>query len=243
MTELEKIEYAKSFIDKLAQGINPIDDSLIPDGDIANNVRLSRCFFYVSDILRRVIENGGIEANVPKPKKADFRITPEQRENIRFSREPISVSVFTDILNETADTENMTKLTAVMITKWLQEKGLLQTIVRADGKNAKMPTENGRAMGISTEEMSGKYGNYTIVLYNTDMQKYIVDSIDEIVALKKSAKESKKEASDPNVWTAAQDEALIGMFRRGAAAAEMAHELGKTVDGIRGRLAYFGLIG
>ena len=58
MTELEKIAYAKSFIDKLANGINPVDDTPIPEGDIANNVRLSRCFFYVSDILRQVIENG-----------------------------------------------------------------------------------------------------------------------------------------------------------------------------------------
>ena len=47
MTELEKIAYAKSFIDKLANGINPLDDTPIPDDDIANNVRLSRCFFYV----------------------------------------------------------------------------------------------------------------------------------------------------------------------------------------------------
>ena len=51
MTELEKIEYAKSFIDKLANGINPLDDTPIPDDDIANNVRLSRCFFYVSSMF------------------------------------------------------------------------------------------------------------------------------------------------------------------------------------------------
>ena len=56
MTELEKIEYAKSFIDKLANGINPLDDTPIPDGDIANNVRLSRCFFYVSSILQKEID-------------------------------------------------------------------------------------------------------------------------------------------------------------------------------------------
>ena len=59
MTELEKIQYAKSFMDKLANGINPLDDSPVPDEDIVNNVRISRCFFYVSDILRQVIENGG----------------------------------------------------------------------------------------------------------------------------------------------------------------------------------------
>ena len=56
MTELEKIEYAKTFIDKLANGINPLDDTAIPENDIVNNVRLSRCFFYVSTILQKEID-------------------------------------------------------------------------------------------------------------------------------------------------------------------------------------------
>ena len=68
MTELEKIERARMYMDKLANGINPIDDTMVPDEDIINNVRLSRCFFYVSDILRQVIENGGI-SSTEKPKK------------------------------------------------------------------------------------------------------------------------------------------------------------------------------
>ena len=81
MTELEKIEYAKSFIDKLANGINPIDGTQIPEGDIVNNVRLSRCFFYVSDILRQVIENGGVNAPqyAKRIKKLPFALTEEQK--------------------------------------------------------------------------------------------------------------------------------------------------------------------
>jgi len=47
MTENEKIQYAKAFIDKLARGINPLDDSFIRDDDIVNNVRISRCFFCI----------------------------------------------------------------------------------------------------------------------------------------------------------------------------------------------------
>lgn len=62
MTELEKIEYTKGFVDKLAEGINPIDGTPIAEGDLLNNVRISRCMYYVSDILRRVIENGGPRA-------------------------------------------------------------------------------------------------------------------------------------------------------------------------------------
>ena len=35
MTDLPKIVYAKSFIDKLANGINPLNDTPIPEGDVA----------------------------------------------------------------------------------------------------------------------------------------------------------------------------------------------------------------
>lgn len=52
MTELEKIAYAKTYIEKLANGINPLTDQPVPDSDSINNVRISRCLFYVSDILR-----------------------------------------------------------------------------------------------------------------------------------------------------------------------------------------------
>ena len=48
MTELEKIEQAKMYMDKLANGINPIDDTMAPDDDLINNVRLSRCFLLMS---------------------------------------------------------------------------------------------------------------------------------------------------------------------------------------------------
>ena len=72
MTELETIQRAKMYMDKLAKGINPIDDTPVPEDDIVNNVRLTRCFFFVSDVLRRVIENGGIESkkDIKKMKKA-----------------------------------------------------------------------------------------------------------------------------------------------------------------------------
>ena len=69
MTELELLERAKMYMDKLANGINPLDDTFIPENDIVNNVRLSRCFFYVSDVLRQVIEKGGVTPKKKNPKK------------------------------------------------------------------------------------------------------------------------------------------------------------------------------
>ena len=39
MTELETMQRAKMYIDKLAKGINPLDDSVIPEDD---NVKESK---------------------------------------------------------------------------------------------------------------------------------------------------------------------------------------------------------
>ena len=41
MTELEKLKRAKMYIDKMANGINPIDGATAPDEDVINNIRVS----------------------------------------------------------------------------------------------------------------------------------------------------------------------------------------------------------
>lgn len=80
MTELEKIEYTKSFIDDLANGINPLDGTPVPDGELLNNVRISRCMFYVSDILRQVVENSeGKNKKRPTEMGESLGISEEKR--------------------------------------------------------------------------------------------------------------------------------------------------------------------
>ena len=78
-TELEIMKHAKEYIDKLANGIDPFSDKPVPDGDIINNVKLSRCFFYISGILEKVIENGG---EVAKPQVTEA-VRPHKRGNNR----------------------------------------------------------------------------------------------------------------------------------------------------------------
>ena len=91
MTELETMQRAKMYMDKLAQGIDPITDSVL------NHVRLVRCFFYVSDVLGKVIANGGTVGQIVK--NVDFSITREQLATIlwRYAKsKAINVSVGED---------------------------------------------------------------------------------------------------------------------------------------------------
>ena len=59
MTEIDIMKRAKMYLDNLSQGIDPISGQEVPEDSVLNNVRLARCFFYVSGILEQVIENGG----------------------------------------------------------------------------------------------------------------------------------------------------------------------------------------
>ena len=181
MTELEKIAHAKSFIDKLANGINPLDDTPIPDDDIANNVSLARCFFYVSDILRQVYENGG----VTKPKRAPkipFEVSLEQLDKFEYSEEPIAVSEIAKRIYAMADNENMEKVSYRQINQWLLNIGMLYLHDFGGKKPVKRPTEEGNQIGITVETRMGRYGEYQVVLYNEDAQRFILDNLEAVVA-------------------------------------------------------------
>ena len=178
MTELEKIAYAKSFIDKLANGINPLDGRPIPEGDIANNVRLSRCFFYVSDILGQVYENGGVgkvEKTVP------FSITPAQLAAFEASPYPISGSEISRKLTALVNNPLMKSFSVLKLNQWLIQKGLLYETTDPMGKPRKMPTEQGKSVGISAETKMGREGEYIAVLFDARAQRFVVNNIYEIL--------------------------------------------------------------
>lgn len=198
MTELEKIAYARSFIDKLANGINPLDDTPIPDGDIVNNVRLSRCFFYVSDILRQVLENGGTK-KIARASLEKFSLPPEQREKFDYSIEPITVSMISRRLNALIDTRTTRKLSCVLINQWLLEIGMLTLREFGGRRPVKYPTEAGEQIGITVEMRDGRYGPYPLILFTVEAQRFIVDNLDAVLDMfwdKRGKKSVASEESD-----------------------------------------------
>ena len=98
MTELEILKRAKMYMDQLANGFDPITGREVPEGDIVNNVRLARCFFYVSEVLRKVIENSGTVGAPPRGTKP-FALTVAQAQNYPYPGMPIPVSTIAEQIN------------------------------------------------------------------------------------------------------------------------------------------------
>ena len=178
MTELETVQRAKMYMDKLSQGIDPISGQELPEDSALNNVRLARCFFYVSGILDQVIRNGG---QVGAVEKAEFSITPEQLAQVQISPYPVRITEFTDALLQAIGTNTMKKPSAVKISNWLELKGLLVKEPTPDGKSRRVPTAAGRNLGMSTQLRQSRDGEYLAIYYDSNAQRFLLDNLYDIL--------------------------------------------------------------
>ena len=180
MTELEIMQRAKDYIDKLANGIDPITDEMIHDDSVINNVRISRCLFYVSGVLQRVIDNDG---EVGKKHKADtrqpFSITEEQKNRIMLSETPIGIMDFSKAIRDVLP-ENVKPLAVTKITEWLVENEYLKEET-VQNKKRKIATPKGENEGILTVDSVSREGvPYKKNIYTLEAQKFIVDNLENI---------------------------------------------------------------
>lgn len=237
MTELEKIERAKMYMDKLANGIDPISDTEAPESDIINNVRLSRCFFYISEVLRQVIDNGGVitQGKSKKEKKIPFALSYEQRQKFEFSDFPISISEITRRINALSENENMAQIKYGQITGWLTQIGMMELSTSSTGRQTKVPISNGIGLGISTETRTGKNGDYTAVLYNKQAQQFIIDNLDAILEF-----EPDTAGLQGQPWSKEHDECLVDLYKKDVSISEIAVTLKRSTSSVRSRLKKLG---
>jgi len=203
MTELEIMQHAKMYLDKLARGIDPITDREVPEDTVLNNVRLARCFFYVSGVLGQVIANDGYVGAKPRgPKLPEFSTTTEELSQVLVTQRPVRITQFVDRINTALHNPQMKKLGVTIITDWLLSKGFLEKCTSLEGKSQRLPTEAGTKLGLTTETRQGQYGVYTAVFYSAGAQQFVLDNLPAIL-------EEKRAASMADADTPAQ-EGLVG---------------------------------
>ena len=184
MTNLEKLSNAKDYMDKLSNGINPVSDEMLTKDALLGNIDLSRCFFFVSDVLRQIIENGGVIGNRRQnySKLEPFNLSDEQREKIEITENPAMIRRFIESINSLIDAETMRKLKVTAVTKWLVDNGLLSEEI-FDEKKRKKPTKKGEKLGIYSEQRESFRGSYLAILYKESAQRHILENLNEIIAI------------------------------------------------------------
>jgi len=174
-TELDKIKRAKMFMDKLAQGQNPIDNGGISDSAITGEA-CRNCFTYTSRLLQKIIDNNGV-IGIP-PRTRPFTIDQNQMDNIEVSEKPIGISELVKRINCVIDLD-VISVSNFAINRWLALKGYITQ--REDNKSI-VATFKGEQMGIITVTRTSFDGReYLQNQYGLDMQRFIISHISEIM--------------------------------------------------------------
>lgn len=177
MIDMEKIITAKVWIEKLANGINPLNDELVKDDDLINNVHISRCLFYVAELLGEIKVKKTAERRGGKT----FYLSSKDAANIQIST-PNGIANFVRLVNGNIPTD-MKQLPVSQVIKWLRNEGLLQEVSKEDGHKTNLPTEKGNRLGIITEIQKNADGlEYQRVIYSIGAQRFLLNNIESIVA-------------------------------------------------------------
>lgn len=180
VTELDKLNRAKEYLDNLAEGLNPITGEELTQDTVLNNVRLSRCFFYVSGVLRQVIANNG-RIGRPEVSNTPFYITDEELARVSVSDTPVSVSVFVKAVNDAACDPARKKLSVITVTNWLVKEGYLTAQETETGKHRKVLTDKSALIGMSSEMRENARGTFEIMLYDKNAQRFLIDNIQNML--------------------------------------------------------------
>jgi hypothetical protein len=179
MEELDILKRAKDYIDSLARGIDPFSGEELTDDTLLNNVRLSRCFFYVAEVLGKAISSGGSVEKKKRSGMLEFALNDEQKARIEIFPTPTPMTPFIKSLNELADGNLYKRLTYTTVSNYLVDNGYLET--KNDGaREIKIPTEIGVQLGIAREPRVFEGRTTYVNTYNENAQRFIIDHINEM---------------------------------------------------------------
>ena len=172
----ELLKHAQEYIEEMAQGINPITGEVVPEDDTLNNIKITRCLYYVNDVLKEVIAKG-IKGN--KNKGIPFNLTIDELNNYELTEE-LPLSKIVKKINDLKNNLDMNDLKLKDVYSWLLENDILKIEV-INNRNCKRPTELGKSMGITVRRINNNLETYDIVFYSIEFQKFMIDNFNSLL--------------------------------------------------------------
>ena len=179
--DMKKLETAIVYLQRIAEGNNPINNLPADEDSVLNNPNVIRCMFFVKEVLEEVKRNNGyIGKKSKKSDKSDFPI--EVLDSFSY-KEDKAISKFVEQINEAVNGDVYKKVSYKSITQWLKLNGFLQEEYSQEfNKVITLPTEKGIQLGIRAERRNSSRGvEYILVIYGKQAQEYIVQNIEKIL--------------------------------------------------------------
>ena len=246
MTELDILRHAKGYLDKLAEGIDPLTGEPVPSDDVVRKERIAKCLTYVSGVLEQVISRGRQES-LPTQKQLRlpaFAISEEALSRVPVSETPVTITEFGKTVNAQIDQTRIDKLKTASLLEYLDKHGFLEMRPLPNGRSTRQPTQIGQQLGIGLEEREGTEGPYTATVYSSEAQRFLLKHMDEIVEINTAKYNETVDtgALQGTAWTREQEAQLRDLYQHGASLAEISRTMQRSTSGIQARLKLLGLV-
>ena len=178
---LKKLETAILYIQRIADGKNPINNVVAEEDSVLNDPNIIRCMYFAKEVLEEVKKNNGYIGK--KKSKKDMLEFPVESLALFQYREDKPVTKFVEQINEAVDTNIYQKFSYRWITQWLKKNEYLKEDFHEElQKVVTMPTEKGEQIGIRAEKKKSLNGNeYLFIVYGKEAQEFVVEHVEEIM--------------------------------------------------------------
>lgn len=171
MEDIDILKHAQTYIEKMANGVNPLTDEEIGPDDLLNQVRISRCLFYVNQKLKELIAAGGT-VRASRPQRDAFVYDQGLIDKVEYEEVPISLSQI--VAHVCAAYDDRCRLTYAMVSKLLCDEGILMPNPTG-GSPKVVATPQAAQYGIWTEDYVDRRGEQrTHTLYDNRGQRFVV---------------------------------------------------------------------
>ncbi len=180
--DTNKLDTAIIYLQRIADGYDPVNNMPADENSVLNDPNVIRCMYFVKEVLEEVKRNNGVIGRKGKrPPKEEF---PVKEAVARFDYQgDKNITAFTNQVNNLIDTKKYQKLSYKIITRWMLDKGYLEEKTFEEfGKKFKVPTEQGKELGIYTKQKMRETGaGYIATYYGKKAQEYIISNLERIL--------------------------------------------------------------
>jgi len=180
--DINKLNKAKIVLEKMANGIDPVDGSKIDEKSFLNDPRIIRCLFYVNEILQMTID-GDLENRNTDRKKLPFVITDEEKSQVKFPEGNIGVNAFSQYINRVISPHRSKKLNGTELNRQLKKMGILGEQENEQGKKKTIVPEESVQYGIHTELSNYNGVEYEKVVFDSNGVRFLLENLEKIMSV------------------------------------------------------------
>lgn len=175
--EKQKLLESKNLLQKIASGINPLDDTPILDESFLHNPQVIRPLFYLTDYISNEIE----KKNRTTRRPTKFTINDEQLQLVVLPPGSIGINEFAKAINAVIDQTISKKITGVMINKKLKEMGILSEEIDKEGHRATVANDKSEGYGIESITRIYNGREYQKVVFNEVGKAFLLKNLRELM--------------------------------------------------------------